>query len=93
VLGFTTLLIVGMSTNTIVNDNHDLRVFPQHKQEILRTGGNEKEYDKLTRWLALGPIIMHEKDYRTIWQEGLGVNHEEWLQRKQQEQQQQQASK
>ena len=79
-------LVVGMSANTMLNDNHDLRVFPKYKQEVLRTWGDEKVYDKLTRKLAMGPIIMHEKEYRTLWQEGLGVDHEEWLKQKQQQQ-------
>lgn len=88
IMGLCTFFVVGMSANTLLNNNNDLRVFPKHKQDILRSWGDEKEYDKLTHKLALGPIIMHEKDYRSIWQEGLGVNHEEWLKQKQQQQQQ-----
>ncbi len=84
------LLVIGWGANTLLNDNHDLRVFPKHKQEVLRTWGDEKVYDKLTRRLAMGPIIMHEREYRTLWQEGLGVDHAEWLKQKQQQQERQQ---
>ena len=87
VMGLSACLIIGMSANTLLNDNHDLRVLPKHKHDILRSWGDEKVYDKLTRKLALGPIIMHEKEYRSIWQEGLGVNHEEWMKQKQLQQQ------
>ena len=86
VLGLSACLVIGMSANSILNDSHDVRLLPKHKQDVLRSWGDEKVYDKLARKLALGPIIMHEKDYRTLWQEGLGVNHEEWLKQKQQQQ-------
>ena len=88
VMCLSTLLVIVMSANTILNDNNDIKIFPKHKQDILRSWGDEKVYDKMTHKLALGPIIMHEKDYRSIWQEGLGVNHEEWLKQKQQQHQQ-----
>jgi hypothetical protein len=65
----------------------DIRMFPKHKQDVLRLWGDEKVHDKMTHKLALGTIIMHEKDYHPIWLEGLGVNHEEWLKQKQQHQQ------
>jgi hypothetical protein len=77
---FTTSLIFIWS-----NDNHELRIFPKHKQDIIRTWGDDNEYDIMAYKLALGPIIMHEKDWHSIWQEELGVNHEEWLKQKEAE--------
>jgi hypothetical protein len=62
-MGFATMLVLGMTANTLLNDNHDLRIFATHKQDVIRTWGDEKVYDKVTHKLALGPILMHEKDY------------------------------
>lgn len=61
--------------------NKDLRVTPQHKQKIVRDWGYE-HVDPAVHKMAMGPIIMHGKDYRSTWQEGLGIDHEEWKKQK-----------
>lgn len=61
--------------------NKDLRITPSHKQKIIRDWGDH-HVDPAVHKMAMGPILMHEKDYRATWQEGLGVDHEEWLKQK-----------
>lgn len=50
---------------------------PSHKHQVLRDWG-DTETEPLTKRLADLPIVMHGKDYRTLYHEGLGVDHEEW---------------
>jgi hypothetical protein len=68
--------ILGMSTNAFLTYK-DLRITPSHKHQILRDWG-ESETPPLTKRLAELPIVMHSKDYRACWYEGLGIDHEEW---------------
>jgi hypothetical protein len=65
-----------MSFNALTHYK-DLRITPSHKHQILQDWG-ETRVDPLVKHLARLPIIMHGKDYRSTWQEGLGVDHEEW---------------
>lgn len=59
----------------------DLRVRSQYKHEPLQQWGNEHRVTA-TSYFASGPMIMHGEEHRSTWQEGLGVNHEEWLKQK-----------
>lgn len=64
-----------------MSDNKDLRITPSYKQRVLRDWGYE-HVDPAAHKMAMGPIVMHGKDYRSIWQEGLGIDHEEWKKQK-----------
>jgi hypothetical protein len=81
IMGGAACLILVFSTNTLISDNNDLRITPSHKQQVIRDWGTE-HVDPLAHKLAMGPIIMHGKDYRSLWHEGLGIDHEEWKKQK-----------
>jgi hypothetical protein len=68
--------IVGMSANAFLTYK-DLRITPSHKHQVLRDWG-KTETETVTKRLADLPIVMHGKDYRSLYNEGLGVDHEEW---------------
>ena len=55
----------------------DLRITPSHKHQILRDWGDEHHETVAKRW-ANGPKVMHSKDFQSTWQEGLGIDHDEW---------------
>lgn len=76
VLCTTTCLILGMSANAF-SHYKDLRITPSYKQRIIRDWG-EKHTDSVAQHFANGPIVMHGREYRSTWQEGLGIDHEEW---------------
>jgi hypothetical protein len=71
-----TCLIFGMSANALTHYK-DLRITPGYKQKIIRDWG-EQHTDSVCKHFANGPKVMHGNDYRSTWQEGLGIDHEEW---------------
>jgi hypothetical protein len=76
ILGIASCWVLGMSVNGLVTYK-DLRITPSTKHQVLRDWG-DTEVETIPKRLADGPIVMHEKEYRSIRYEGLGVDHEEW---------------
>lgn len=65
-----------MSANALLTYK-DLRITTSHKHQVMQDWGDES-HDSVTKRLANGPMIMHGQDFRSLQQEGLGINHEEW---------------
>jgi hypothetical protein len=80
IMSFISLFLVGMSANAFTHLK-DLRINPSKKHETLQTWGAEHQ-DHTVQHFANGPIIMNKKGYRSLTQEGLGYDHEQYLKSK-----------
>lgn len=83
VLGTAMCFIVGMSANAFLHYK-DLRINPENKHKVIQDWGYERRVP-VAHQLAEQPIGYNAKAFYDIRNEGLGVNHEEWLKNKQKE--------
>jgi len=79
-MGFISAVVVGMGTHQLLTLK-DLRFSSKVKHAPLQTWGGERNVTVAARW-ANGPMLMHGNEHRSTWNEGLGVDHNEWLKQK-----------
>lgn len=87
ILGVTSCLIVGFAYNAM-RYYKDIRVNPAHKHEVLRSWGEEPTHSVVHMLARRGTVGPHARDYKSLPDEGLGVDHQQWLKQKEKEAQQ-----
>jgi hypothetical protein len=81
-LGGAMCLIVGMGANELMTDK-DLRINPSKKQETLQNWGDEKIPTVTAAWGNWKtPVAWNSQAFVDIRREGVGVDHEEWVKKK-----------
>jgi hypothetical protein len=82
ILSSAMCFIVGMTANAFTTYK-DLRISPSVKHETLQNWGDEKVptvTEKLGGWKT--PLAWHSQAFVDIRQEGVGIDHEEWVKNK-----------
>jgi hypothetical protein len=69
--------IVGMSANRLMYRSKQIRITQEHKHAVIQHWGTEK-VDTVVKRVSNRPIAFNAQGFKSIRQEGLGVDHEEW---------------
>jgi hypothetical protein len=77
VLASASCFIVGMSANRLMYRSKQIRITKDPKNSVIQHWGTEK-VDAVVKRVSNRPIAMHAQGFKSIRQEGLGVDHEEW---------------
>jgi hypothetical protein len=80
-IGIAGFFAIGMGSNALRNYK-DVKINPARKHQVIRDWGKEP-VSKVALVLSKEPIAMHAQHFKSIRQEGLGIDHEEWLKGKQ----------
>jgi hypothetical protein len=81
IMGIASFIVFGMGSNALLNYK-DIKINPAYKHQVIRDWGKEP-VSKVALVLSKEPIAMHAQHFKSIRQEGLGIDHEEWLKGKQ----------
>jgi hypothetical protein len=77
VLGAAGCFIVGMTTNRVMYRSKQAKFSQEAKNSVIQTWGTEKT-EALVNRASKRPIAFNAQGFRSLRQEGLGVDHEEW---------------
>jgi hypothetical protein len=74
-------LVVGMSANAL-GRYKNVRILPSHKHEVIPNWdeANEK-YNSVTESITRNPVAFHADGFKALRHEGLGVDHDEWVEK------------
>jgi hypothetical protein len=81
-MGTAVCFAMGMSGYALTNFK-ELRIAPSRKHQVIQDWGYETQ-DKAIQSITVNPIAFHAQSFKDIRQEGLGINHDEWVKMKQQ---------
>jgi hypothetical protein len=69
--------IVAMSANRYMYRSKQAKITSEHKNAVIQDWGKEK-VDPVVKRVTKQPIAFNAQGFKSIREEGLGVDHEEW---------------